>query len=235
MKRAMDIVIASVLIVATLPLLALTAAAIRVCSPGPVFYRAARAGKGGRSFQMFKFRTMHVSAGGPAISARNDSRIFPLGRMLRLLKIDELPQLLNVLRGDMSVVGPRPEDPRIVETAYSPWMMQTLEVRPGLTGPGTIYYYAHGEERIDPEDPEGFYVESILPAKLAIDRAYMDRATLQSDLAYILRTGLAILGRALGRPVGPMRRDLHAARKWFPAETRTAPLPQHIDGRAASG
>lgn len=218
MKRAMDIILAALILIVTLPLFAAAVIAIRLTSPGPVIYRAERAGRGGRTFQMLKFRTMRVSSGGPAISARNDARVFPLGRILRLLKIDELPQLVNVLRGDMSIVGPRPEDPRIVELAYTPWMMETLAVRPGLTSPGTIFFYAQGEALVDPEDPEGSYVTELLPAKLAIDRAYIDRATPWSDLVCVLHTGVAIPGAALGRPVLPLRRDLRAAEDWVPAD-----------------
>jgi len=160
---------------------------------------------------------MHVSqVAGPVITAAGDKRIFPFGALLRRLKIDEIPQFLNVLKGEMSVVGPRPEDPKIVRQAYTPWMMETLSVRPGITGPGTIFYYAQGERMVDDNDPEGSYTKFVLPPKLAIDRAYMDRATVLSDMHYVFLTGLVILGRLLGRVVLPPDDDMRRARQWVP-------------------
>lgn len=217
MKRLFDIVISLVVLVAVSPLLLISAAAIRLTSPGPILYRAIRVGRNGEHFEMLKFRSMHVSSGGAVITSSGDARIFPVGRLLRRSKLDELPQFINVLEGRMSIVGPRPEDPKIVDQFYTPWMRETLKVRPGITSPGAIFYYACGEKMIDDGDPERSYVENFLPPKLAVERAYLDRATLGSDVVVVLRTAAAILGDAIGRPVFPSTHDLSAATAWVPA------------------
>lgn len=216
MKRSLDVIMSLLILLLTAPLFLLVALAVRIFSPGPVFYRAIRVGLGGALFEMLKFRTMHVSDGGPVITARHDTRIFPIGSLLRRLKLDELPQFINVLRGEMAIVGPRPEDPKIVDQAYTPWMMETLTVRPGVTSPGAVFYYACGEALIDPADPETSYVQRLLPAKLAIERGYMERATTLSDVVCIFHTAAAIVGEALGRPVYPLAADFRAALKWVP-------------------
>lgn len=215
LRRGFDILLALLLLGLAAPVLALAGAGVLWASPGPVLYRAARVGRGGRIFPMLKLRSMHVAAEGAAITAPGDPRVFPWGALLRRLKIDELPQLWNVLRGDMAIVGPRPEDPALVARAYAPWMMETLAVRPGLTSPGSIFHQAQAARLIDPADPEGSYVARMLVPKLAIDRAYLERATLRSDLACLAHTALAILGAAANRPVGPMPVDLRRAARWM--------------------
>lgn len=216
MKRAADIVVASILLVLSSPVLLTAAIGIRLSSPGPILYRAQRVGRGGATFEMLKFRSMHVHAAGSVITAHGDSRIFALGSFLRRYKIDELPQFYNVLKGDLSLVGPRPEDPKIVRDHYTFWMMETLNVRPGITSPGAIYYYVLGEKLVDPADPEGSYVRLLLPAKMAVERAYIARATFVSDLKVMLMTAVAVLGKPLGLHVKPDPRDLSAAERWAP-------------------
>jgi lipopolysaccharide/colanic/teichoic acid biosynthesis glycosyltransferase len=143
---------------------------------------------------------MHVRrSGGSPITGENDARIFPFGRFLRATKIDELPQLVNVIRGDMALVGPRPEAPEIVRSYYSMSDMETLRVRPGLTSPGTLYYYTHCEAALAGRDVTRVYVQEVLPLKLALDRQYIRRATLRSDVSVMLRTGRVIAEYALGR------------------------------------
>ena len=217
MKRGADIVLAAVLLLLMSPVLALAAIGVRLSSKGPIYFRALRVGRGGVPFEMLKLRSMHVHAGGPVITSHADSRIFAFGAFLRKSKIDELPQFYNVLKGELSVVGPRPEDPRIVTEHYTDWMMETLEVRPGITSPGAVYYYLLGERMVDPAEPELSYVERLLPAKLAIDRAYLDRATFASDLNVVGLTALAVLGRPFGVHIKPDARDLAAAKRWAPA------------------
>jgi len=216
MKRGADIVLAAVLLVLLSPVLVLAAIGVRLSSKGPIFYRAARIARGGAPFEMLKFRTMHVHSGGPVITAPNDCRVFSFGALLRKSKIDELPQFYNVLKGDLSVVGPRPEDPKIVTEHYTDWMMETLNVRPGITSPGAVYYYQFGEDLVDAADPERFYVECLLPAKLAVERAYLERATFVSDLKVMGLTALAVLGSPVGLHVKPDARDLAAAERWAP-------------------
>lgn len=217
MKRVADIVLSLILLISFSPVLALAAIGVRLSSNGPIFFRAQRVGRGGIPFKMLKFRTMHVHLSGPVITSHGDSRIFAFGSFLRKSKIDELPQFYNVLKGDLSVVGPRPEDPKIVSEHYTDWMMETLDVRPGITSPGAVYYYLLGEELVDPIDPEGSYVERLLPAKLAVERAYLERANFFSDLKVVGLTAIAVLGPPFGLHVKPDARDLAAAEYWAPA------------------
>jgi lipopolysaccharide/colanic/teichoic acid biosynthesis glycosyltransferase len=149
---------------------------------------------------MYKFRTMRVGqAARSAITARDDRRVFPFGSWLRRLKIDELPQLINVLKGEMSVVGPRPEDPEIVRKYYAPAHLETLRVAPGLASPGSIYNYTHGERLLGGEDAERLYAERLLPVKLALDTIYVREASPLYDLSIIVRTALAIATVAAGK------------------------------------
>jgi lipopolysaccharide/colanic/teichoic acid biosynthesis glycosyltransferase len=194
MKRFADIVAATVGLIAAAPVLMAATLGIRLSSAGPVFYTSPRIGRGGRPFTIFKLRTMHVDTcgTGSAITAYEDPRVFPFGAWLRRTKIDELPQLVNVLRGDMSIVGPRPEDPRIVCDHYGPLGAETLTVRPGLTSPGTLYGCTDGARLVSAADPEGSYLRDVLPRKLALDVAYVRTASLGTDVALIARTIRAI-------------------------------------------
>lgn len=183
------------------PLFVFAALGIRLSSPGPVFYRAQRVGLHRKVFTMYKFRTMAVQEkpGGSAITAKQDARVFPFGALLRRLKIDELPQLLNVLKGDMSLVGPRPEDPKIVFQYYTPQQLQTLRVLPGLASPGSIYNYTHGEQVLGSGAAEEIYLEKFLNIKLALELVYVREASLLYDVKIILRTLRVILAMSLGR------------------------------------
>jgi lipopolysaccharide/colanic/teichoic acid biosynthesis glycosyltransferase len=214
-KRSLDIIVAAALLVLVSPLLVIAAVGIKLTSPGPVLYPAQRAGLGGKVFTMLKFRTMHVNADKDgAITGKGDTRVFPFGRLLRQLKVDELPQFVNILRGDISLVGPRPEDPKIVASHYTPMMMETLEVLPGLTSPGAIFGYAQGEDLLDANDVEGSYVTRVLPTKLALERAYIDRRTILLDLGYIALTALAVLATIFGLRIRPFGKDRAAAQHW---------------------
>ena len=161
---------------------------IKLDSPGPVFYRATRVGRNGRLFRLYKFRSMVAGADrqGPGITATGDARVTRAGRALRRTKIDELPQLLNVLSGDMSLVGPRPEDPRYV-ALYTPEQRRVLAVRPGITSAASLAY-RHEEQLLAGPDWETVYREQVLPAKLAIDLDYLAQRSLWSDLGLIVRT-----------------------------------------------
>ena len=192
MKRALDVALALPLLVVASPLVLALALAVRLTSAGPSLHRATRVGKDGRPFAMLKLRTMHVG-GGPAITPRDDPRITRLGRWLRDARLDELPQLWNVLRGDMSLVGPRPEDPRFV-ALYTKEQRAVLEVRPGLTGPAQLVFRDETAS-IDSADPEGSYASVVLPRKLALDLAYVRGRSLAGDVAIILRTAAAALRR----------------------------------------
>src|SRR5689334_11640455 len=157
MKRLFDMAAAVVGLTLLSPLLAGIGVAIKIYDGGPIFYRATRVGKDGQIFRLYKFRTMVVNADcqGPAVTACGDMRITPFGHWLRRTKVDELPQLLNVLVGDMSLVGPRPEDPRYV-ALYTPEQRQVLRVRPGITSPASIIY-RHEELMLSVHDLENVY------------------------------------------------------------------------------
>lgn len=187
-SRALDIVASGIGLVLLAPLFAGIAVWIKLDSAGPVFYRARRVGKDGVEFRAFKFRSMEVGSdrAGPALTLPGDSRVTRSGRILRRTKIDELPQLLNVFRGEMALVGPRPEDPRYVET-YGEEQRELLAVRPGITSPASLRYRNEEAELTGP-DWETKYREVILPDKLAVDLAYLRTRSIATDLRMVART-----------------------------------------------
>ena len=197
MKRAFDVVVSAAGLVMTSPIIAAAALAVKLESPGPAFYSGPRAGLNGRDFHIHKLRTMRPNAIGPAVTASDDPRITRVGRFLRRTKLDELPQLLNVLKGDMSLVGPRPEDPRYV-ALYTPEQRAVLSVRPGITGP-TVLRFIDEQEILRGADPEKNYVTRIMPQKLAIDLQYVRRASFTVDLKILIETFAAVISRALTR------------------------------------
>jgi lipopolysaccharide/colanic/teichoic acid biosynthesis glycosyltransferase len=200
-KRLLDVALAALALLVTAPLVALAAVGIRLSSPGPVLYRAERVGRDRRPFIMFKLRTMHLRrrADSSRITGADDPRVFPFGAWLRAVKLDELPQLWNVLRGEMSLVGPRPEDPAIVTGRYTALGLETLAVRPGLASPGSIYSSTHGAALLAGTDPEAAYAARLLPLKLALDVVYVRRASLWYDARIVARTLWVIVSTLLGR------------------------------------
>ncbi len=198
MKRLFDLAVSGAGLVMTSPILLAAAIAVKADTPGPAFYSGLRVGKDGRTFRIFKLRTMRPGAdqAGPAVTAGGDVRITRVGRFLRRTKIDELPQLLNVLRGEMSLVGPRPEHPDYV-AHYTPEQRRVLAVRPGMTGP-TALAFVDEEELLRGTDPAAAYVTHVLPQKLAVDLEYVDRASLKGDMAILGRTVYVVLRRTLG-------------------------------------
>ncbi len=187
----MDISGSAVALLLLSPLFLAVALAVRLSSPGPVIFRQWRAGRCGREFQLLKFRTMTVQAGdgAPGVTCAGDGRVTNIGRWLRKFKLDELPQLLNVLRGEMSLVGPRPDlDDFWRQTSYS--ARQVLNLIPGLTGAASIVF--RNEEdllaEIAPEQLTTFYVQKLLPEKARIDLDYASRANFLTDCALMLRT-----------------------------------------------
>ncbi|HYE32282.1 MAG TPA: sugar transferase [Methylomirabilota bacterium] len=200
MKRLFDILASISALIVLAPLLLVISLLIKVTSPGPIFYRAARSGRNGKTFTMLKFRSMRVRPStGSVITGANDSRIFPVGKFVRVTKIDELPQLINVLKGEMSIVGPRPEDPKIVEHHYTPLLRKSLEAAPGLASPGSIFNYTHGDACLAGDDPERLYIEKLMPIKVAMDVYYVQNQSLAYDLQIIARTVKTILQIAAGR------------------------------------
>jgi len=192
-QRVFDLLASLVGLVLLFPLFVLIAIAIRVDSPGPVFFRGQRVGQDGHLFRLFKFRSMVVDAArrGPAITAAGDPRITRVGRILRQTKLDELPQLINVVRGEMSLVGPRPEDPRYV-ALYTPEQRRVLSVRPGMTSLASLRFRRE-EDLLQGGNWERMYREEVLPAKLRIELDYLENRSLWCDLRIILRTLLALV------------------------------------------
>jgi len=191
-KQAFDLLVAGVGLVVLSPLLFIIAVLIKLDSPGSVFFRGQRVGQAGRLFRILKFRTMVDNAArlGPGITAADDPRVTRVGRWLRRTKIDELPQLWNVVRGEMSLVGPRPEDPRYV-ALYTDEQRRILSVRPGITSPASIQY-RHEEVMLPPGDMDS-YIRKVMPAKIEIDLKYLQRRTFWSDLILLARTASQLI------------------------------------------
>lgn len=188
MKRLFDIAASLVGLILLSPLMLFIAAAVKFQDGGPVLYRANRVGKDGRPFLLYKFRSMVIDADrmGAGITTSGDKRITRFGGFLRDTKLDELPQLLNVLRGDMSFVGPRPEDARYVRL-YTEQQRRVLTCRPGITSPASLEYRSE-EELLTGDDSLDRYEREILPHKLALELAYLERRTFWTDIKLILHT-----------------------------------------------
>ncbi len=192
-KRLMDIVVSAALLVLLSPVFVILSGLVVTSGRGPIIYRDRRVGRAGRAFSILKFRTMRPQpAGGGAITIKNDPRVTRIGRVLRSTKLDELPQLVNVLKGEMSLVGPRPESPRYV-SLYTVRQQEVLAVRPGITGLAQIYFRSE-EELLGGEDPEQFYVKVILPTKLSLDLEYVREHNVLVDLKIIALTALEVFG-----------------------------------------
>ena len=189
-KRIFDLCTAALALLLLWPLLLLLALWIKLDSPGPVLFRQERVGRHGVLFRIHKFRTMTVDAStrGPQITLGADARVTSVGRRLRQYRLDELPQLIDVLRGRMSLVGPRPEVPHFVAHYPEALRVAVLAVRPGLTDPAAIAHLDEAARLAGATDPEQRYIERILPAKLCMQAEYASRATLLSDLGVLLQT-----------------------------------------------
>jgi lipopolysaccharide/colanic/teichoic acid biosynthesis glycosyltransferase len=193
-KRTLDIAVALTGLILASPILLAAALAVKLGSRGSVFFRQERMGRNFRPFRIYKFRTMVPDAPklGAQITAGADPRITRVGHFLRKSKLDELPQLINVLIGDMSLVGPRPEVPRYVELFRDDYR-DILSVRPGITDPASIKYRDESTSLAHSPDPERMYREEILPDKIAISRDYVLRASLSGDFRVLIATVMCIL------------------------------------------
>ncbi len=199
-KTILDRFLALIAIICLSPILLIAAVGIKISSKGPVIYKASRMGKGVKPITVYKFRTMRVGADAEgAITGAKDNRVFKWGELLRKIKVDELPQLFNILNGTMSIIGPRPEDIAIVEDYYTEEEKRTLSVLPGLACPGSIFNYTHGEQYLIGDNTEEIYVTKLLHVKLALDLYYLDHWTLFYDLSLIFRTLYAILFSMIGK------------------------------------
>lgn len=195
-RRAADAFVSALAITAFAPLLVVISVAIAIADGQPVFFRQERLGLGFRPFSICKFRTMRPLAAGETrsgITAARDPAITPLGRLLRRWKLDELPQLWNILRGDMSFFGPRPELPQYVAACQADYR-QLLAVRPGLLDPATIQFLREADLLPTGPDREAIYRTQILPRKLALSLAYLRRRTWRSDLGLVIPAAKGLLG-----------------------------------------
>jgi lipopolysaccharide/colanic/teichoic acid biosynthesis glycosyltransferase len=193
MRRALDVLVAGAALVVLAPLLAAVGIAVRLGSPGPALFRQTRVGRGGAPFTLFKFRTMWQDAAGPSVTGAADARVTPIGAWLRRWKIDELPQLVNVVRGDMTLIGPRPEVPRYLD-AIGARGRDYAAVRPGLADAATLVYYDEAALLARAADPERHYVEVILPDKVRLSVDYARRRTALTDVRLVWTLARRILG-----------------------------------------
>jgi lipopolysaccharide/colanic/teichoic acid biosynthesis glycosyltransferase len=193
-KRLFDIVASAIGLLVLWPVFLVIAVLIKLEDGGPVFYRQERIGYKGRPFKIWKFRTMVVNADkfGKPLTVGRDPRITRVGYWLRKFKLDELPQLLNVLLGEMSLVGPRPEVPQYV-ALYAPEQRKVLDLVPGITDPASIKFANEAELLAEASDPEKFYIEHIMPTKIRLNMEYASHATLWSDILVILKTLVRIV------------------------------------------
>ena len=201
-KRIVDLVFSGLATLLLSPIILAASLAIKLDSKGPVFYGADRVGANGRRIKVWKLRTMVVDADRAGkITRGNDVRITRIGRVLRATKIDELPQLFNVILGTMSIVGPRPESTNLVERHYTQKDAELFDIAPGLTCPGTLYYYIHDEDNEPPPgvSAEDYYAQVSLQTKLAADLHYVQHRCLAYDIKLIVLTVVLIASKLLGR------------------------------------
>lgn len=199
-KRVLDFSLALMSLILLSPVFLFAAVGIKICDPGSIFYKAERMGKDKKPFTMYKFRTMKEKTDKLSpITTVNDSRVFCFGHFLRITKIDELPQLINIIENQMSIVGPRPEDVEIVRKHYTERQMHTLDVLPGLASPGSIFNYTHGDLYFENGNLETAYLSQFMPLKLEMELIYVKNCSLRYDVKIILRTLHVIFLRIAGK------------------------------------
>ena len=195
-KRTFDLVFAIIAFLLLSPLFLLGSLLAKLQSNGPVFYKAKRVGKHETLFEMYKFRTMVVNADtlGGSLTTYRDTRITPIGRFLRWTKLDELPNLINVIKGEMSLIGPRPEAPDYVKY-YTEIQKQVLQVKPGMTGPSQLANRDEEEKLKGQQDVEYYYITELMPKKLALDLHYVATQSIASDIRWLLKTFWVVIVR----------------------------------------
>lgn len=195
-KRCFDLLFTVLFLIVFSPIYLLTIIIIKIVSPGPVVYKAKRVGKDGVLFDCYKFRSMRVDSGKVRLTTlENDDRIFPFGKFIRKTKIDEMPQVVNILKGEMSVVGPRPEDQENAEKVYVGEFKHIMDVKPGLTSTASLYDYTHGELFEDEES----YEKIFMPKKLQLELYYVNHKSIWYDLWLILKTAWLIILKTCGK------------------------------------
>jgi len=193
-KTMFDRVVSAIALIVLAPLMLAIAVWIKLASPGPILFRQVRIGKDARPFRLLKYRSMTPGADRLAgnVTPRDDPRVTRVGRALRRWYLDELPQLMNVLRGDMSLVGPRPETPEFVAELL-PHELKLLEVRPGLVGASTLAFMHEADLLAEAEDPLTYYRTTLLHERVRCDLEYLSRQSLRTDIAVLIRQAVAIL------------------------------------------
>lgn len=195
-KRCFDLLFAVLFLLVFSPVYLLTWIIIKIVSPGPAIYKAKRVGKDGKLFDCYKFRSMRVDSGKVRLTTlENDDRIFPFGKFIRKAKIDEMPQVVSIIKGEMSVVGPRPEDKENADKVYVGEYKHILDVKPGLTSTASLYDYTHGELFEDEES----YEKEFLPKKLKLELFYVNHRSFWYDIVLILRTAWLIIQKTCGK------------------------------------
>lgn len=195
-KRCFDLLFSVLFLLVFSPVYLLTYIIIKIVSPGPAIYKAKRVGKDGMLFDCYKFRSMRVDSGKVKLTTlQNDDRIFPFGKFIRKVKIDEMPQVVNILKGEMSVVGPRPEDKENADKVYVGKFVHILDVKPGLTSTASLYDYTHGEKFENEES----YEKEFLPNKLKLELYYVNHRSFWYDMVLILRTAWLIILKTCGK------------------------------------
>lgn len=196
LKRCFDLLFAVCFLVVFSPVYIISWLIVKIVSPGPAIYKAERVGKGGKLFKCYKFRSMRVDSGKVRLTTlENDDRIFPFGKFIRKAKIDEMPQVVNILKGEMSVVGPRPEDKENADKVYVGEFVHILDVKPGLTSTASLYDYTHGEMFEDEES----YEKEFMPKKLKLELYYVNHRSFWYDIQLVLRTAWLILLKTGGK------------------------------------
>ena len=196
LKRCFDLLFAVCFLVVFSPVYIISWLIVKIVSPGPAIYTAERVGKGGKLFKCYKFRSMRVDSGKVRLTTlENDDRIFPFGKFIRKAKIDEMPQVVNILKGEMSVVGPRPEDKENADKVYVGEFVHILDVKPGLTSTASLYDYTHGEMFEDEES----YEKEFMPKKLKLELYYVNHRSFWYDIQLVLRTAWLILLKTGGK------------------------------------
>lgn len=194
-KRFFDIVLCSFALVVLSPMFIIITVAIKLSSPGPVFYYSDRTTKGHRPFHFYKFRSMHITNEDKGMFVADTDRLFKVGKIIRRLKIDELPQLINVIKGDMSIVGPRPMPFATVDSTYYGKYQEILSVRPGLTSAASLFDYTIGDTYTDND----LYIKEVLPYKLEMEMLYIEKEGLLYDVSLIWRTVVTIIAVLIGK------------------------------------
>ena len=199
MVKWIRFLLALILIISLSPLLIIVSIGIYLSDPGPILFNARRVGLDGEIFTIYKFRSMKNVKESPTITSKDDPRIFWFGKFIRKTKIDELPQLINILKGDMAFIGPRPEDEEIVKDYYDDFLRKSLKVKPGLASPGSLFNYTHLENLIEDQKAEEIYLDKILKVKVGVDVLYAQKKNILYDLKICFKTISIITQMTFGR------------------------------------